>query len=215
MVGPDLATVPHRAAHAILARLRPRRHHLPALPARRDRAPHPPGAPRRDHRPPHRSLSHPAGPQPAHGPRGPRQPVSVSDPRPGQQIHRRLRRRVRRRSDISTIRSPVRAPRAKRHSGALDRHPASRMPRPGPDDRTVPPRGGASGVRRALQHAPPAPAPVTRSAPARRPHSPALRRDRPTTATRPPRRSHSRVPALSHEVRRDHGTHSQKPRTYP
>jgi hypothetical protein len=32
----------------------------------------------RDHRPAHRSVSDPAGPQPAHGPRRPRRPVSGS-----------------------------------------------------------------------------------------------------------------------------------------
>ena len=42
-------------------------------------------------------LGHPTGPQPADGPRRPGRPVPVPDPRPGQQVHRRLRRRVHRR----------------------------------------------------------------------------------------------------------------------
>ena len=96
----DLAPVPVRAGpRDPRGRLRPRRHRLPAPPLhpRRDRARPPPRAPRRDHRPPHRRLGHPAGPQPADGPRRPRRPVPVPDPRPGQQVHRRVRRRLRRR----------------------------------------------------------------------------------------------------------------------
>ena len=67
------------------------------------------------------------------------------------------------------------------------------MPRPHADHRTAPPHGRAARVRRELQHPPPAP--ITRSAPTRKPHSPALRRDRPTATTRPPRRRHTRVSA--------------------
>ena len=83
----DLAPVPGRAGPGDpRRRLRPRRHHLPAPPlrARGDRARPPPRAPRRDHRPPHRRLGHPAGPQPADGPRRPRRAVPVPDPRPRQ-----------------------------------------------------------------------------------------------------------------------------------
>jgi hypothetical protein len=164
-VRPDLATIPgHTGPRDPRGRLCPRRHRLPppALPPGGDRARPPPGAPRRDHRPPHRGLGHPAGSQPAHGPRRPCQPVSVLDPRPGQQVHARLRRGVRRRQHpLHPHPGPGTA--SERHRGTLDRHPASRMPRPPPDHRTAPPRGCAAGVHRALQHPPPAP--ITRSAP--------------------------------------------------
>ena len=96
----DLATVPGRAGpRDPRRRLRPRRHRLPPPPLHpgRDRARPPPRAPRRNHRPPHRRLGHSTGPQPPDGPRRPRRAVPVLDPRPGQQVHRRLRRRVRRR----------------------------------------------------------------------------------------------------------------------
>jgi hypothetical protein len=93
-------------------------------------------------------------------------------------------------ADIRIIRTPVRAPRERDHR-ALDWHAAPRMPRPPADHRTASPRGRAARVRRAIQHPPSAP--VTRSAPARRPHSPALRGDRPTATTRPARRSSPRV----------------------
>ena len=147
-VRPDLATVPGRAGpRDPRRRLRPRRHRLPAPPLhpRRDRARPPPRAPRRDHRPPHRRLGHPAGPQPAHGPRRPRRPVPVPDPRPGQQVHRRLRRRVhRRRHPHHPHPSPGAA--GERDRRTLHRHPAPRMPRPPPDHRTAPPRGSAARV---------------------------------------------------------------------
>jgi hypothetical protein len=44
-----------------------------------------------------RSLDHPAGPQPADELREPRRAGPVPDPRPGHQIHRHLRRSLRRR----------------------------------------------------------------------------------------------------------------------
>ena len=141
--GPDLATVPGRAGpRDPRGRLRPRRHRLPAPPLhpRRDRARPPPRAPRRDHRPPHRRLGHPAGPQPADGPRRPRRPVPVPDPRPGQQVHRRLRRGVRRRRHPHHP-HPGPSTAGERDRRTLHRHPAPRMPRPPPDHRTAPPRG--------------------------------------------------------------------------
>ncbi len=46
--------------------------------------------------PTHRRLGHPASPQPVDGPRRSRQPVPVLDPRPRQQVHRIIRRRLRR-----------------------------------------------------------------------------------------------------------------------
>jgi len=59
---------------------------------------------------PTEAWGHPAGPQPAHGPRRPRHPIPVPDPRPGQQVH--PRDAVFTGSDIRIIRTPVRAPRA-------------------------------------------------------------------------------------------------------
>ena len=81
----------------------------------------------------------------------------------------------------------------KRHRGALDRDAAPRVPRPPFDHRFPSPQAGAVGVCRALQHAPPPP--IARSAPARRLHCPALRRDHPATTTRPARRPFARVRA--------------------
>src|SRR6478672_8154019 len=62
-----------------------------------------------------------------------------------------------------------------RDRGTLHRHAPAGMPRPAPDHRTAPPRGGAAGVPRALQHS--SPTSVAESATAGRPHSPALRRN--------------------------------------
>ena len=95
----DLATVPGRAGpRHPRDRLCPRRHRLPApaLRPRRGRARPSPRVHRRDHRPSDRGLGRPAGPQPADGPRRPRRPVPVRDPRPGQQVHCRVRRGLRR-----------------------------------------------------------------------------------------------------------------------
>ena len=155
----DLAPVPGRAGPGDpRGRLRPRRHHLPAPPlrARGDRARPPPRTPRRDHRPSHRRLGHPAGPQPADGPRRPRRAVPVPDPRPRRQVHRRLRRRVRRRRHPHHP-HPSPGTAGERDRRALHRHAAPRMPRPPADYRTTPPDAGAAGVHRALQHSSPAP----------------------------------------------------------
>ncbi|MGH3404564.1 MAG: integrase core domain-containing protein [Streptosporangiaceae bacterium] len=56
-------------------------------------------------------MGDPAGPQPAHEPRGSRWRLQVPHPGPGRQVHRRVRRRARGCRD-RIIRTPVRAPRA-------------------------------------------------------------------------------------------------------
>ena len=48
------------------------------------------------HRPSDRSLDRPAGPQPPHRPQRARQQVQVPNSRPGQEVHRRVQRRLRR-----------------------------------------------------------------------------------------------------------------------
>ena len=76
-------------------------------------------------------------------------------------------------ADIRIIRTPVRAPRAnaiaERWIGTLRRECLDHLLITGPRHLDA----GAAGVRRALQHSPSTP--IARSAPARRPHSPALR----------------------------------------
>jgi hypothetical protein len=64
-----------------------------------------------DNEPSQRSMDHPAGPQPADGPRRPRRHLPVPRPRPGRSVHHRLRqrpgrRRYRHREDPTAV-SPV------------------------------------------------------------------------------------------------------------
>lgn len=49
----------------------------------------------RRHRPPDGRVDHPAGPQPRHGPRRSGWRFPIPDPRPGREVHRLVRRRVR------------------------------------------------------------------------------------------------------------------------
>ena len=83
--GPDVDRVPARAGTRDpgLRLASPRHHHpAPAVCLLRHRARHPPRTHPRRHRPPHRSVAHPAGPQPLHGPRRRRSALPVPDPRP-------------------------------------------------------------------------------------------------------------------------------------
>src|SRR4051812_22535548 len=66
----------------------------PAVPAVRGRAGAASGAPGRDHRASDRAVGGAGGPEPADGPRRPSRSVPVPDPRPGQQVHRRVRRGI-------------------------------------------------------------------------------------------------------------------------
>jgi hypothetical protein len=79
--------------------------------ADRTRARHPPRTTSTTSLPPHRGLRDPAGRQPAHGFQRPRRSVPILDSRPGQEVHHRLRRRVRGRRQPHHP-HPVRAPRA-------------------------------------------------------------------------------------------------------
>ena len=96
-------------------------------------------------------------------------------------------------ADIRIIRTPVQAPRAnaiaERFIGTLRRECLDHLLITGPRHLAV----VLQRVRGALQHAPAAP--IARSAPARRPHSPVLLRDPPAPATRPARRPGTRVSA--------------------
>ena len=194
-IGTDLATVPGRAGpRDPRDRLRPRRHSLPASPLRpdRDRARAPPRAPHRDHRPSDRGLGHPTGPQPPHGSRQPRRPVPVLDPRPRQQVHHRVRRRVHRRGHPHHQHPGPGTPR-ERDRGTLHRHPAPRMPRPPPDHRNPPPHCSAAGVHQPLQRA--SSSPIAASAPARRRHAATFRGGQRRASTRPAGRPHTRIHA--------------------
>ena len=97
-----LAGVPaHSDRWPIGLRFLPCRHDLPQAPVRAVRhGGEDPASPRpgRD-RPPGRRVDRPAGPQPAHGSRRTGIPGQVHDPRPGIELHRRVRRGPRRRRD--------------------------------------------------------------------------------------------------------------------
>jgi hypothetical protein len=75
---------------------RPARRHAGLRPGR-DRPRNPPHQRPRTHLAPNRGMDHPAGPQPDHGSRRPRQPGQVHDPRPRLELHHRVRCRPRRR----------------------------------------------------------------------------------------------------------------------
>ena len=88
-----LATVPARAGLDHAGRgLLPRRlrdHPETDLRVLRPGSPQPLRAHPRDDQPPDRSLDHPAGPQPADGPRRPRRHLPVPRPRPRRPVHHR------------------------------------------------------------------------------------------------------------------------------
>ena len=96
-------------------------------------------------------------------------------------------------ADIRIIRTPVRAPRAnaiaERFIGTLRRECLDHLLITGP---ATSPRCCSEYLDHYNTHRPHR---SLASAPARRPHSPALRRDRPATATRPARRPRTRVRA--------------------
>jgi hypothetical protein len=77
---------------------RPARRHLGLRPGR-DRARDPAHPHPRRHPAPDRGMDRPAGTQPAHGPRRAKAASHVHDPRPGTELHRRVRRGPRRRRD--------------------------------------------------------------------------------------------------------------------
>ena len=121
-------------------------HPAPALRVLRHRARHPPRPHPGRHRPPDRSLAHPAGPQPAHGPRRRPPALPVPHPRPRQQVHRRLRRRLHRhrRQDHQDAGAGTAGERDRR---TLRRHRPPRTPRPPPDHQPTTRRSRAARVR--------------------------------------------------------------------
>jgi putative transposase len=119
-------------AHASLATdFLPRRHAAvrPPVCAVRHGDLHPTGAPPRRHHQLHRRLGDTAGPQPAHGPRRPDEPVQVPDPRPRHQIWRRVRRGLRRRRHLDLAHTGTGA-KGKLICRTLVRHTPPRTARP-------------------------------------------------------------------------------------
>jgi hypothetical protein len=119
---------------------------------------------------------------------GTRHPVSVPDPR------RKFTRPWTPCSPppTSAYPHPGTSAASERDRGTLHRHPAPRMPRRPPDHRTATSPPCYASTSHTTKHAPPAP--IARSAPARRPHSRARARHS-ATATRPTRRTRTRVRA--------------------
>ena len=97
-----------------------------------------------------RALDHPAGPQPRHGPRRARRPVSVPRPRSGRPVHGIVRRGPgRRRHRGGQDPAAVSASELLRRTLRPDR--ADRGHRPHADLRRATPAAGACRVRRPLQ----------------------------------------------------------------
>ncbi|EFL27566.1 LOW QUALITY PROTEIN: integrase, partial [Streptomyces himastatinicus ATCC 53653] len=80
------------------------------------------------HRPPDRCMGHATRPQPAHGPRRQGWVLPVPHPGPGQQVHRRIQRRLRRQRHSRHPDSTTK-PTVQRLRGTLDTHSPHRMHR--------------------------------------------------------------------------------------
>src|ERR1019366_5731228 len=141
---------------------RPARRH-PGLRAGRDRARDPAHPHPRRHPAPDRGVDHAAGPQPAHGPRRTGRADEVHDPRPGFELHRRVRRGPRRRGDPDRAGQRPDAP-DERDRRALDRGMPPRAPGPHPDLEPAPSAADPARVRDPPQPAPAAPLPARRRA---------------------------------------------------
>ena len=120
---------------------------------------------RTDHGPPQRRLDHPSGAEPVAPTRPSTRRRSGACARPRQPVHRRLRRDLQNRTheDPQDACAYSRGERVRR---TLDRHPATRAPRPHHHLEPPPTQQSCRRLHRSLQHAP-AP-PFARSATTRR-----------------------------------------------
>jgi hypothetical protein len=126
---------------------------------------------------PHRSPDHPEGQKSGHGPAGGQRHHEVPDPRPGQQVHRRLRcRSCRQRHHHDHDWDPRTAD--ERNHGTLDPNLPSRTARPHPHPEPGPPAARPARIRRVLSRPPDTPRPAGRSSPS--PTPPTDHRIRPT-----------------------------------
>ena len=105
------------------------RHAAQVLPPVLHRHPHPNRLLRRDHGPPHRRVGHPSSAEPVPAPCRRARRDACARARPRQPVHRRLRRDLQNRTyeDPQDARAHPRGERVRR---TLDRHPATRAPRP-------------------------------------------------------------------------------------
>src|ERR1039457_2708686 len=129
-------------------------------------------------------MDHAAGPQPAHGPRRTGRPGQVHDPRPGTELHRRVRRGPRRHRDPDRARQRADAP-DERDRRTLDRGMPPRAA--GPSPRLEP---GSSAADPARVRDPPQPAPAAPLPARRRAAEAAARTGRSRPVPRP--KTHSR-----------------------
>src|SRR5450631_1635463 len=140
---------------------RPARRHPGPRPGR-DRARDPADPHPRSHFASNRGMDHAAGPQPDHGPRRTGRPGQVHDPRPGTELHWRVRR------SPGRCRDPDRAVQRadashERHRRTLDRGMPPRTPRPHPRLEPKPPAADPARVPDPPQPAPAPPLPARRS----------------------------------------------------
>ena len=116
-----------------------------------------------------REPGRPSRPQPVHGPRRRPPTLPVPDPRPRQQVHRRLRRRVRRHQHPDRQDTATRAM-GERDCRTLRRHCPTRTARPSFDHQPSARWNRAARVRMPLQRSPSAPRPGAGGSPTAIPH---------------------------------------------
>ena len=127
------------------------RHAAQVLPAVVHRHPHANRVHRRDHRPPQRHLGHPSRPEPAAPIRPPTRRRPGARARPRQPVHRRLRRDLQNRT-YEDPQDTCTHPRGERVRRTLDRHPATRTPRPHHHLEPSPTQQACRRLHRSLQH---------------------------------------------------------------